>query len=83
MSLFSSAHGSMDIPARYTPPAGLCDSCANVRIVVSGKGSRFYLCQLSAVDPAFPKYPPIPVLRCRGYWPVAAESVAAGEPPGE
>ena len=41
----------MDAALRYSPPAGLCDSCANVRIVVSGKGSRFYLCQLSAVDP--------------------------------
>ncbi|MDB4950984.1 MAG: hypothetical protein JWM27_3633 [Gemmatimonadetes bacterium] len=54
---------------RYTPPVGLCESCANVRVVVSGKGSRFYMCRLSAVDPAFPRYPPIPVLRCRGYTP--------------
>ncbi|HET6228469.1 MAG TPA: hypothetical protein VFE05_00240 [Longimicrobiaceae bacterium] len=81
-SLFSSADGSMDIPARYTPPAGLCDSCANVRIVVSGKGSRFYLCQLSAVDPAFRKYPPIPVIRCRGYRPAEA-TVVPEEATGE
>ncbi|HET6764730.1 MAG TPA: hypothetical protein VFH27_13690 [Longimicrobiaceae bacterium] len=59
----------MDLPRRGAPPAGLCESCANVRVVESGKGSRFYLCRLSAVDPAFPKYPGLPVLRCRGYAP--------------
>jgi hypothetical protein len=59
----------MHAPPRFTPPAGLCESCANVRIVQSGKGSRFYLCRLSAVDPRFPKYPGIPVLRCPGYRP--------------
>lgn len=49
------------------PPAGLCESCANVKIVETRKGSRFYLCKLSEVDPRFPKYPGIPVLRCAGY----------------
>jgi hypothetical protein len=53
----------------YITPVGLCESCANVRVVVSGKGSSFYMCRLSAVDPAFPKYPRLPVLRCRGYTP--------------
>ena len=51
----------------YSPPAGLCESCAHVRIVETRKGSRFYLCTLSEVDPRFPKYPGIPVLRCGGY----------------
>lgn len=46
---------------------GLCESCAHARIVVSGKGSTFYLCELAAVDPSFRKYPPLPVLSCRGY----------------
>jgi len=54
------------------PPAGLCESCANVRVVETRKGSRFYLCTLSEVDPRFPKYPGIPVLRCAGYVPAAA-----------
>lgn len=54
------------------PPAGLCESCANVRIVETRKGSRFYLCMLSEVDARFPKYPGIPVLRCAGYVPAAA-----------
>lgn len=60
----------MSAPSRpYAPPAGLCESCANVKIVETRKGSRFYLCTLSEVDPRFPKYPGIPVMRCLGYVP--------------
>jgi hypothetical protein len=51
----------------YAPSAGLCESCANVRIVDTRKGSRFFMCQLSEIDPRFPKYPRTPVLRCLGY----------------
>ena len=51
------------------PSPGLCGGCVHVRTVRSGKGSTFYLCELSRVDPAFPRYPRIPVLRCRGYEP--------------
>lgn len=56
------------------PAVGLCASCANVRVVRSGKGSTFFLCELSKTDPAFPKYPRLPVLRCRGYTPETAGS---------
>jgi hypothetical protein len=45
----------------------LCETCAWMREVVTPKGSRFLLCQLSQTDPAFPKYPPQPVVRCDGY----------------
>lgn len=55
----------------HGPPAGLCGSCASVRIVETRKGSRFFLCQLSETDPRFPKYPRIPVLRCAGFAPIA------------
>ena len=48
---------------------GLCESCRNVRTIETRTGSRFFLCQLSAFDPAFPRYPRLPVLRCRGYEP--------------
>jgi hypothetical protein len=51
------------------PFVGLCESCVNVRLVQTRSGSTFYLCELSAVDPAFPRYPPLPVLRCAGYRP--------------
>ncbi|HEX8272656.1 MAG TPA: hypothetical protein VF615_08380 [Longimicrobiaceae bacterium] len=54
------------------PNVGLCAACANVRVVRSGKGSTFYMCELSKVDPAFPKYPRLPVLRCRGFTPGTA-----------
>ena len=45
----------------------LCDQCARMREVISGKGSRFLLCQLSRVNPHYPKYPNQPVLRCLGF----------------
>ena len=45
----------------------LCETCAWMREVVTPRGSRFLLCQLSKTDPAYPKYPPQPVVRCDGY----------------
>ena len=47
----------------------LCETCASMREVPTPKGSRFFLCRLSQSDPAFPKYPPQPVVRCDGYQP--------------
>jgi hypothetical protein len=38
-----------------------------MREIVSGKGSRFLLCQLTRDDARFPKYPPQPIVRCEGY----------------
>ena len=58
----------MEIRIRRTA-AGLCEKCRNARIVDAKSGSRFYLCKLSFVDPAYPKYPPIPVLACAGFDP--------------
>ena len=45
----------------------LCESCVRMREVITPKGSRFLLCQLSQTDPAYPKYPPQPVVQCDGY----------------
>jgi hypothetical protein len=45
----------------------LCRSCSFAREVVSGKGSRFLLCEKSMTDRRFPKYPPQPVIRCQGF----------------
>jgi hypothetical protein len=56
--------------------AGLCGRCANVKIIENSRGSRFYLCRLSATDDRFPKYPRLPVLRCIGF---AAADGAEGE----
>lgn len=47
--------------------AGLCARCRHHRIVESRRGSRFYLCELSAADARYAKYPSLPVLRCGGY----------------
>lgn len=68
----------MSHPAVPAPAAGLCESCRNVRLVETRTGSRFYLCELSAVNPDFPRYPRLPVLRCRGYAPAGGGPEAAG-----
>lgn len=51
------------------PAVGLCASCVQARRITSGKGSAFWYCRRSETDPAFPKYPALPVLSCRGYEP--------------
>ncbi len=48
-------------------PAGLCDSCAHQRLVPNTRGSEFSLCLRSRSDPAFPRYPRLPVRECSGY----------------
>jgi hypothetical protein len=49
------------------PAAGLCDSCQHQREVRNTRGSSFSLCGRSRVDPAYPRYPRLPVLSCPGY----------------
>jgi hypothetical protein len=48
---------------------GLCLNCVHARKVDSARGSSFYLCALSESDPAFPRYPRLPVILCSGYEP--------------
>ena len=50
-----------------TSADSLCESCRHLRVIISGKGSRFLLCLLSQTDHRFPKYPPQPVRQCSGY----------------
>lgn len=52
--------------ARLSAPAGLCASCGHLRVLAS-KRSVFVRCGLAEADPAFPRYPPLPVVACRGY----------------
>ncbi len=47
--------------------ASICHTCAHGKEIVSGKGSRFLLCQLSLQNGRYPKYPPQPVINCSGY----------------
>lgn len=56
--------------------AGLCGFCVHHRAVGNRKGSTFYMCLRSKSDDGFVKYPPLPVLTCRGY-------EAGGEDPWE
>ena len=46
---------------------GLCVGCRHHRVVESRRGSRFYLCELSKVDPSFRRYPELPVMACSGF----------------
>jgi len=46
---------------------GLCRNCRFMRRMESDRGSVFYLCERSATDARFPKYPRLPVLQCAGY----------------
>ncbi len=52
---------------RPATPAGLCDSCGHQVIVRNTRGSVFSLCGLSREDPAYPRYPRLPVMACAGY----------------
>ncbi len=48
---------------------GLCWDCRWARRVTSGRGSVFFLCRRAETDPAYPKYPALPRLRCAGHEP--------------
>jgi hypothetical protein len=51
------------------PPAGLCGTCRHSRVVATRRGSTFRLCERSATDPRYPRYPALPVLLCAGFEP--------------
>ncbi|HXS46037.1 MAG TPA: hypothetical protein VN756_01090 [Solirubrobacterales bacterium] len=50
-----------------TPANGLCDSCVHQQLVPNTRGSVFSLCLRSREDPAYPRYPRVPVLSCPGH----------------
>lgn len=57
------------MPSATRPSAGLCDGCRHQRLVPNTRGSVFSLCERSREDPAYRRYPPIPVLSCPGFEP--------------
>jgi len=61
--------------------AGLCATCIHARRIESARGSVFVLCARSRDDTRFTKYPPLPVLRCIGWQPGAAEGSPHDAPP--
>ena len=56
---------------------GLCADCLYSKPIESARASKFYLCGLSTIDPAFPKYPRLPVVQCSGFKGTAAQAQAA------
>jgi len=52
--------------ARLTVDAGLCAACVHLRLLASPR-TVFVRCGLAASDPAFPRYPALPVMRCAGF----------------
>lgn len=58
---------------------GLCAGCEHLRLLAS-KRSVFARCGLADVDPAFVRYPPLPVRACRGFRPDLEEGGAEVDP---
>ena len=53
--------------------AGLCATCRHLKENRNDRGSVFVYCLKSESDPRYPKYPPLPVVRCAGHEPAAPE----------
>ena len=51
------------------PPAGLCDTCRHQKVIRNTRGSSFSMCLRAREDDRYPKYPPLPVMRCPGHEP--------------
>ena len=49
--------------------SGLCANCIHQRLIRSGRGSTFSMCLRHKTDPAYPKYPRLPVTACAGHEP--------------
>lgn len=53
-------------PVRPLPPAGLCATCRHAERLASPR-STFLRCRRADADPAYPRYPPLPVTNCPGH----------------
>ena len=49
------------------PAVGLCSLCRYARLVRSGRGSRFWLCERAANDRSLRKYPVLPRTECHAF----------------
>jgi hypothetical protein len=52
---------------KFNAFVGLCSVCTYAQRVKSDRGSVFYLCGRAATDPAYTKYPRLPVTKCAGF----------------
>jgi hypothetical protein len=57
--------------------AGLCETCIHRKEIRNDRGSVFIMCLRGLTDPAYPKYPRLPVLQCAGHEPGPMESPEA------
>jgi hypothetical protein len=57
----------------------LCPHCDKCRRIVSGKGSLFFLCEVSFADARYPKYPRQPVTRCPQFVPLRASATTTAQ----
>ena len=55
-----------DLLVRLGSDPGLCARCVHHELL-SSKRSVFLRCGLAVTDSRFPRYPPLPVLRCVGF----------------
>src|SRR5215475_2067860 len=53
--------GEPEVKEAERSRAGLCADCLHARRIESSRGSIFYLCLRAEHDPAYKKYPPLPV----------------------
>ena len=56
-------------PKKEDQRVGMCSTCLWVRVVQSARGSAFYLCRRSEMEPQFARYPRLPVIQCAGFEP--------------
>ncbi len=56
-----------DPPSPTVRHAGLCNRCCFQRDIVSDRGSVFVMCERSAEDQQYVRYPTLPVWRCPGF----------------
>lgn len=54
-------------PSLADPHVGLCRSCRHMRQIQNTRESTFYLCRRSEKDPAYARYPRLPVIKCPGF----------------
>ena len=67
--------------APLDPHVGLCSRCEHAHRVTTPR-SRFWLCGLSRTDPAYPRYPRLPIVSCDGFTLLPEGTEPAEGPPG-
>jgi hypothetical protein len=51
----------------FLSDVGLCSVCRHGQRQRNPRGSAFWRCRKAEEDPAFRRYPPLPVTRCQGH----------------